>query len=459
MNADLLAMLGGGMPGASSSRSAPEGKTLLSFKAGKMNAELQSNGKFMISPDPRRGEIQLVWQSYASGSGGGGSSGGGSGAGGNGGLLKFEWKDRRTRSVVDSLSIFPEDDCTYGRVSAGRDADRVYLLQFGGNNSSGSSRRFFFWMQDGDVNADEDNCVKVNLYMTDASAAARAASGNDSAATGTSAPTSASSANASMDDASLMRQIVRGLGNTDSSAPSAGSASSSSNSNDNSSGSSSVPANSGSSAERATPASTTTAGQVDALSNILQNLGMPRNRRSQEGEPAPAPAAAAARRSGTLTLADLRGAMANLTTPATPPGPPLAELASPDNVLESGILDNGAFKEKLLELLPEGQRTDAMLMENLRSPQVSQTLTSLTSALMPDGKIAGPDVAESFASIVANFNLDPKDGSRAMNNGNPIQAFLDAVLASVEREKKEAEESKQSEDEKTNEDEKMDESG
>jgi hypothetical protein len=40
MNAELLAMLGGSMPGASRSREA-EPKTLLSFKAGKMNATLQ----------------------------------------------------------------------------------------------------------------------------------------------------------------------------------------------------------------------------------------------------------------------------------------------------------------------------------------------------------------------------------------------------------------------------------
>ena len=42
MNAELLAMLGGaGLPGASSSRREEEGKTILTFKAGRMDPVLQ----------------------------------------------------------------------------------------------------------------------------------------------------------------------------------------------------------------------------------------------------------------------------------------------------------------------------------------------------------------------------------------------------------------------------------
>ena len=114
MNAELLAMLGGQMPGPSSSsrRNEDRGKTILTFKAGKMKTELQPNGKYTVTPDNRRGQISVLWQA----SPGAGSGAGGSGAPSGGGVLKFEWKDRRTRTVVDSLTVFPEDDCTYSKV-------------------------------------------------------------------------------------------------------------------------------------------------------------------------------------------------------------------------------------------------------------------------------------------------------------------------------------------------------
>ena len=88
------------------------------------------------------------------------------------------------------------------------------------------------------------------------------------------------------------------------------------------------------------------------------------------------------------------------------------------------------------------QRTQSLLLvplpleENLRSPQVAQYLKSLSAALADEGM-------EGFHSILANFQLDPKDGQEALLGGNPIQAFLDCILKSVEKEK--GEESKQDE--------------
>ena len=49
MNADLLAMLGGGVPSASASRQEPEGKSILSFKAGKMTTTLQPVSSLQIN--------------------------------------------------------------------------------------------------------------------------------------------------------------------------------------------------------------------------------------------------------------------------------------------------------------------------------------------------------------------------------------------------------------------------
>uniref|UniRef100_A0A7S2GWZ2 Pru domain-containing protein n=1 Tax=Helicotheca tamesis TaxID=374047 RepID=A0A7S2GWZ2_9STRA len=483
MSADLLAMLNAGMPGASMSNRnrQEEGKTILTFKAGKMKTELQPNGKYLVSPDPRRGTLSLVWTANSSPPSGGNSSGNNSNSNNSnsGGLLKLEWKDRRTRTVVDSLTIFPEDDCTYSRVDTGRENDRVYLLQYG----NASDRRFFFWLQEKDDKDDEDNCVKMNVLMSDAEESAKAAgaeggassggggsgSGGDTSGSGSGATSSSSGGGeggpdvsnlggGALDNQALM-QIMQGLGNQGGSSGSGGGAA----------------AGSGGSAGNATPSS----GQVDALSSILENLGMPQNQQGSgggdnaattatpSGTTASATTPSAPARSsgenssdsagpassgggggggGALTLADLQGAMAGLST-ATPAasmgvsaaGPPLSELATPESIAESGILDNEDVKAKLIALLPEGQRNEEMLKDTLRSPQVAQCLKSLTSALVSDdGSLDG------LNSVLANFDLKAEDGAAAIASGNPIQAFLDCVLKSVEREK-EAKEKESSE--------------
>merc|ERR1711884_950220 len=96
-----------------------------------------------------------------------------------GGMLKFEWIDRRTRTTVDSHTIFPEDNVTYSRVDTGRPKDHVYLLQFG----TSTEMMFFYWMQDKEEgNQDEDNCVKINTYFLDPNEAKCAANGDKSSA-------------------------------------------------------------------------------------------------------------------------------------------------------------------------------------------------------------------------------------------------------------------------------------
>jgi hypothetical protein len=343
------------------------------------------------------------------------------------GVLKLEWKDRRTRAVVDSHTIFPEDDCTYSKVETGNDKDRVYLLQYG----NVSDRRFFFWVQDKEEgNLDEENCVKINTFMMDPAEAAAAANGEESpAATRANATTTSSEESKSDDtgaggaaatsrlegglDNDALMQIMQGI-NADGAAGSG--------------------------------ATTNSQGaQVDSLSSILENLGMPQQQQHESApsstddvasNPAPSTSTAtpaAPRATGGLTLSDLQGAMAGLATtsppssqPLQPSGPPLSEIATTEAIAESGLLENKEVKSKLIALLPEGQRTEEKLMENLGSPQVKQCLTSLTAALQE---------GESFNSILANFQLDPMDGAAAMMTGNPIQAFLDCVLKSVEREK------------------------
>jgi len=412
------------------------------------------NGKYLVSPDPRRGTLSLVWTPNPS-SGGNSSSN-------NGGTLKLEWKDRRTRTVVDTLNIFPEDDCTYSRVDTGRESDRVYLLQYG----NASDRRFFYWLQEKEDKDDEDNCVKMNVLMSDAEECAKAAgeeggassggggsggnasgSGGDAAPAGDGARSGAGGMDVSnlgggaLDNQALM-QIMQGLGT---------------GSSGSGGGAGAAAAGGSSGAGSATPST----GQVDALSSILENLGMPQNQQGGSGDNAAATvatpgnaatsastpaapsrsgaegAAATPASSGGLTLADLQGAMAGLST-ATPAasmgvaaaGPPLSELATSESIAESGILDDEEVKAKLIALLPEGQKNEAMLRETLRSPQVVQCLKSLTAALVSDdGSLDG------LNSVLANFDLKAEDGAASIARGNTIQAFLDCVLKSVEREK------------------------
>eukprot|EP00579_Thalassiosira_antarctica_P002172 CAMPEP_0201865540 /NCGR_PEP_ID=MMETSP0902-20130614/384_1 /ASSEMBLY_ACC=CAM_ASM_000551 /TAXON_ID=420261 /ORGANISM="Thalassiosira antarctica, Strain CCMP982" /LENGTH=452 /DNA_ID=CAMNT_0048390305 /DNA_START=65 /DNA_END=1423 /DNA_ORIENTATION=+ len=407
---DLLSILGGAGGASnrpSASRAGGVGSTtsgttetsILNFKAGKMNTRLKPNGKYLVEPDSRRGELHIVW-----------TTAGAAVAGGSVGHLKLEWKDRRTKTTVNTIPIFPADDATFERVETGREGDRVYLLQCGNNNADS---RHFFWMQDKDVEPDEDICVKVNLYMSDYSEAVSAAG----IATSTTAGGATTAGAGGMDNAELLRIMQGALGGSQGGIHDAIDA--------EGARTSTVPGSD------SIPTSTTngSAGgqQVDALGNILENLGMPNN-----GTPNNAAAATTAGGLGGLTLADLQGAMAGLAT-ASPPsaatataGPPLSELASSSIISESGILNDPSMVARLIALLPEGQRTESQLRENIRSPQVAQCLQRLTSALAEEG-------ASSFNSIIANFQLDPSDGAEAMAGGNPIEAFLNCLLKDVER--------------------------
>jgi hypothetical protein len=185
-----------------------------------------------------------------------------------------------------------------------------------------------------------------------------------------------------------------------------------------------------------TSSASTTTRQVDALSNILENLGMPQGEQAASG-------AAAAPATGTLTLADLQNAMGGVQQQAATTNPPgLNEIVTPDAITD--LLANEDVRSRLMEQLPEEQRTAEFLEENLRSPQIQQTLRALTAALMPDdnGSMDG------YHSVLANFQLDAAEGQRALSSGqSPIQAFLDCVLASVEKEEGESGEAKDDDDE------------
>ena len=295
--------------------------------------------------------------------------------------LYWQWYDRRDDSLVDAKQITAGG--TWERVTLPSSKvyarDRVYVWTQPGDNTPSYD---MYWMQDASEEKDEEIMVQVNQYLADPASAAPAG------ATDTAAATSNEEG-----------------GTTESTAG----------------GSANPPSQS----------------QVDALSNILQNLGMPQS----EGSSTPGTGAAgtpgennATGGGGMLTLADLQGAMAGIQS-QRPAIAPLTEVVTPAAI--TALLENEGARNRLIALLPEEQQTAEALEENLRSPQVQQTLRALTQALLPDDNGS----MDSFYSILANFSLDPADGQQALTTSpsNPIQAFLDCLLASVEKEKKEKE--------------------
>ncbi|GKY94798.1 hypothetical protein MPSEU_000445000 [Mayamaea pseudoterrestris] len=290
--------------------------------------------------------------------------------------LEWEWMDRRDKRVVDKFPIASSSDSvtSFERITIDSNSsnkhknDRIYVWTHG----EGAYR--MYWMQDESADKDDDIVAQVNQYLTDPASAA---------------PVGASTTVTSGDAA--------------------------------------VGANAGggTAAAAAGSASPSTL-QVDALSNILQNLGMP-----------PADSASATstppQQQQQLTLADLQGAMAQVNNASTSRGPSLDNLVSPAAI--TSLLQDADASARLLELLPPGQQTMEHLEENLRSPQVQSTLRTLTMAVLPDANTGAND---GLVSLLANFQLpSPTDPAAAQRN--PIQAFLEAIVAQVEAEQQQSE--------------------
>lgn len=344
----------GGNASSNSNNDAPP--PLLSFKAGKMELALQEDGKFWVTPDTRRLQVNIKYNDGISGSGNDASLPQG---------LVWEWYDRRENKTLESFPVTNPIQLSRADVPKSQDMD--------------SNDRVYYWKVDNEWRM---------LWLQDKE--------DD--------PALIEKANEILKEPKKTRGHASGGASADGvSAPSPGNASTSS-------------------------ASTTTR-QVDALSNILENLG------TGDGNTAGGRGGAGATSgpTGTLTLADLQGAMSGLQQQQDSTNPPgLNEIVTPDAV--SFLLENEEVRQRLLEELPEEQRSEAFLEENLRSPQVQQTLRSLTMALMPDDNGS----MEGYHSVLANFQLDAADGQTALAEGkSPIQAFLDCVLASVDKEKKE----------------------
>ena len=131
---------------------ANQGTAAISFNAGKCAVQPQAGGKFLVTPEKRRGQVAFVK--------------------GRDGLHKFQWKDRTTGVVDFERIVFPQC-ATFKKVKTGREGDRVYLFDLEG-------QRTFFWLQDKDASQDEENVKKLSDYLNDPSTIP--ASGNGAAA-------------------------------------------------------------------------------------------------------------------------------------------------------------------------------------------------------------------------------------------------------------------------------------
>ena len=106
---------------------------------------------------------------------------------------------------------------------------------------------------------------------------------------------------------------------------------------------------------------------------------------------------------------------------------PLTEILTSDLVLGL-VAAHPEMREALLPLLPDGQRSEADLRDLIRSPQLQQSMRSLTGALQ----------TENLNAVMANTGLDPAHGAAALQEGDGVLAFLMALQARADAEAKAA---------------------
>ena len=411
MYSDLFDQLGrgvvGGGAGGRSGTAAepPEEPPLLSCKAGKMllisssSSEQQQQQRYSCTADPARGEIRLVWKDDDDDDTAGvlNNINNNNNSAAPGGQLEWQWYDRRLKKVQDRFPVRNNGGSvrsTFARVPLADKLhanDRVYVWSCyptsndnDNNDTPPAVEHRMYWMQDAEMGDEEQLVQTINEYLQDPSKAA-----------------------------------PEGF--------TAGRAGSNNNNN----------------------AASSSSHQVDALSSILENLGMPQT--GEGGSDATGSTASNGANSninsmqavggGGLTLADLQGAMAGIAAASSNssnynnnvggPGPPLNDVLTAQAI--DSLLANDEVVQRLLPLLPEPQQSAEHLRDNLLSPQMRNTVSALQQALLPDdaGDLSG------YASVIANFQLDPMDGQDQLAQGNPLAAFLECVIASVEREAKE----------------------
>jgi len=141
--------------------------------------------------------------------------------------------------------------------------------------------------------------------------------------------------------------------------------------------------------------------------------------RSESGDAVDAAAGGAA--AGGLSLDDMERAMQSIMggAPQGPQSIPLSKVLTSDILLQ--LIEKPEYREVLMPLLPEGQQTVADLRDLIRSPQLQQSLRSLSQALM----------TENLNAVMANTGLDPAHGAEALQQGDGAFIVYCIVLMCV----------------------------
>ena len=118
-------------------------KPVLSFRAGKMIKQGTT-----VRANNRKGMVQIIADE---------------------GCFSFQWKDRITGEVEETLYVFA-GEAEYFRVEKCT-TGRVYCLKFK------QSKEFFYWMQEPKTDKDDEYCNLINLYIRDPARCLAAARG------------------------------------------------------------------------------------------------------------------------------------------------------------------------------------------------------------------------------------------------------------------------------------------
>eukprot|EP01035_Chromulina_nebulosa_P020221 gene20221-26251_t len=282
------------------------------------------------------------------------------------GLLTFRWEARSIVNPSANNEVFEDEriifpgEAKFKRINSGKPTDRVFLLSFN------SGQKLLYWFQDKDESKDDELVIKINNYMNDPSAVTAAIASN------------APPANAAPGQDELLRLL--GLANPGNATQAPPQPAASTNQNFGGLDLSSI---------------------LGALSNNAQN--------NNAGSANQAPPSSS-------TYGGV---------PSQPQQPiPLQEILTSDAIFNSGVLDDPQVRAQIIEQLPEGQRSEEFLEDNIRSPQFQQSLESLSSALQSDGGNA----------VMANIGVDPSPGTNDLLRGDAISAFLTSVQASADAE-------------------------
>lgn len=287
------------------------------------------------------------------------------------GLVSFKWTNSMNGTVEDDRIVFPGEN-VFKKVNTGRENDRIYVLKYFSGN-----QQFMYWMQDKSNEKDAYNEKRINDLMTNPNAPNTTAAAPAGSMTSPSEWIQAMGLGAQRDTNSVANAAATG-------AP--------------------------------LDFVSLLSGAL-ADSNAASSSGLPVPPTTAGGTNPPAPPRPAA------TLADLQRAMqqsaaSSSGTAATTITPPLQDILNPDDIINSGVLNDEAVQRELLAHLPEGQQTAAELDSTVRSPQFRQALNSLTTA------VAQPD---NYQSVMSNFSIDPAPGMAEQMAGDGVGAFLTSL--------------------------------